>query len=318
MSRNGIFVSLRIFETLLIALPSQLPVEHIYDERYVHDTYDLRSENIDSKTGEVSLTNSGKKRPPPEERYSNMFPVFVVDYMSKQYGLKTLVDQQCWDLLYNLHALRRESREIEIFARFLEEYYDPDDLLFFLYVRARVEEDIGMVFRNRWSELGLGKERAPAPILLTARECVAISRKVFGSESAPLFQGFMQTLDRHFVVGEDGTRSIDVTHFLHLALIQYHETRPAQEEEAIAKAERETMAEQQRAAAAGNGVVAGTEPLSVVVSTMSGEGQVLISSKEEQEELYKQAERDYEDQLRKLSQAKAIAEAQVSLESGTD
>lgn len=61
-------------------------IEHVYDERYVHDTYDLRTENIDSKTGETSLTNSGKKRPPPEERYSNMFPVFVVDYMSKQYG----------------------------------------------------------------------------------------------------------------------------------------------------------------------------------------------------------------------------------------
>ena len=50
------------------------------------------------------------------------------------------MDQHAWDLLYNVHALRATHLEVELFARFLEEYYDPDDLLFFLYVRSVVQK----------------------------------------------------------------------------------------------------------------------------------------------------------------------------------
>lgn len=63
-----------------------------------------------------------------------------VDFFSKRYGLRSLVAQTCWDLLYNTHALRKDHLEVEVFARFLEEFYDPDDLLFFLYVRNVIQK----------------------------------------------------------------------------------------------------------------------------------------------------------------------------------
>jgi hypothetical protein len=107
-------------------------IEEIYDDRYDHDTADLR--NAESGNGDTKV---------PEEhtdRLSNIFPVFVVDFLSKRFGLRSLVDQHAWDLLYNVHALRATHLEVELFARFLEEYYDPDDLLFFLYVRSVVQK----------------------------------------------------------------------------------------------------------------------------------------------------------------------------------
>jgi hypothetical protein len=127
-------------------------IEEIYDDRYDHDTADLRN-----------AENGGDSKIPEEQtdRLSNIFPVFVVDFLSKRFGLRSLVDQHAWDLLYNVHALRATHLEVELFARFLEEYYDPDDLLFFLYVRSVVQKvsfERWRVGDERWTTKG-GRER---------------------------------------------------------------------------------------------------------------------------------------------------------------
>ena len=67
--------------------------------------------------------------------YSNIFPIFVFEYFTKQYGLKTLFEQNSWEFLYSVHAHRRRNVKVELFANFLEEYYDGDDLLFLLHCR---------------------------------------------------------------------------------------------------------------------------------------------------------------------------------------
>ena len=203
-------------------------IEELYDSRYSHDILDLRQENGAS----AGAPASGKS-----DRLSSLFPVFAVDFYSRRLGLRKLVDQTCWDLLFNVHAMRKESLEVEVFARFLarekwrarllpfcclrtwsvvffcllsraycclprqrqEEYYDPDDLLFFLYVRSVIQKELGVNFRARWSELGRGKERVPAPVLLTYRECNLVSRVVFGADAQPLYSAFLRLVERHMV-----------------------------------------------------------------------------------------------------------------------
>lgn len=58
--------------------------------------------------------------------------MFVYRFLANRLGLKALVDQTCWDMLGTIAQLRSQHLEVEIFARFLQELYDHDDLLFFL------------------------------------------------------------------------------------------------------------------------------------------------------------------------------------------
>ena len=199
-------------------------IEELYDQRYVHDTQELRDRELG-----VVVSN--------EERLSNQFPVFVVDHFSKLYGLRALVDQSCWDMLYNLHALRKHYLEVEIFARFTEEYYDDKDLLFFLYARSVIQKELRVSFKRRWSELGRGMARMPDPLPISRREAAMISRLIFGPDAKDLSAGLMQMFGEH-CVGERGsarsgrdTRRVDVMQFLHLALVQYRTTKAAHDGE---------------------------------------------------------------------------------------
>jgi hypothetical protein len=180
-------------------------IEELYDARYAHDTADLKNDGPEDG---------------PSDRLSDIFPVFVVDFFSKRYGLRSLVDQGCWDLLFNMHAQRKQYLEVEVFARFLEEFYDQDDLLFFLYVRSVVQKMLDRPFKNRW------KERKPPTLVLDKKQCIAVSRTVFGSDQDPMFKEFMAMIENELVGDPRSGQRIEVTHFLHLAVVGYHETRP--------------------------------------------------------------------------------------------
>lgn len=213
-------------------------IEEIYDNRYARDTAELREEAEGA---------AGATAAPPKSRGPSDFPSFVVEFFSKRYGLPQLIDQTCWDLLYNVHAARKEYLEVEVFARFLEEYYDPDDLLFFLYVRSVVQKELRFTFRSRWTELGksvLGADKTPKAIFMSQRECQLVARVVFGAEGDPLYRTFMALVDSRLQAGPAAvstrsgrstggdSRRIEVMQFLHLALTEYHDTRPAEELEA--------------------------------------------------------------------------------------
>ena len=201
-------------------------VEDIYDARYAKDTADLKS---DSAGSAASTSNAG---PSP-------FPVFVVDFFTKRYGLRSLIDQTAWDLLASVAALRQSVKEVDLFARFLsEDAYDADDVLFFLYVRSVAQKELGLSFKGRWAEAGgTGAASPAAAYALSPREASLVARVVFGSADDPLCRSFLALAERHMTSsasaaggGKKGAaaadRRIDVTTFLSLALDEYHETRP--------------------------------------------------------------------------------------------
>jgi hypothetical protein len=150
-------------------------------------------------------------------------------------------------------------------------------------------------FVNRWTSASRGRERIPKPILLTYRECQIVARIVFGSEQDPLYASFMNMIDRH-VRGrkqkQGDSRRIEVYQFLHVALVGYHETRPAEDEEEIAAAE-------------------GIEAILSSNSNDISAGKVLVNSKDEQERLFVEAERDYEERMSRLAGAQLAADGQL-------
>mmetsp|Transcript_7896 Transcript_7896/g.28005 ORF Transcript_7896/g.28005 Transcript_7896/m.28005 type:complete len:567 (-) Transcript_7896:104-1804(-) len=253
-------------------------LEEIYDSRYARDMADIKDED-----------------PEETERLAASFPVFVIDFFSKRYGLRQLVEQTCWDLLYNVHLLRKEELEVEMFARFLEEYYDADDLLFFLYVRSVTQKEVGVSFKQMWTEAGRGRDRTPSTVTLNFRECQVISRVVFGSDADPMYRTFMTSIEGHLVGsrrGKTDTRRIEVMEFLQLALVEYHEMAP----------------DGGGSGGAGGGGGAGG-PVPGEAAAAAGAGDGVLGSREEQERLFREAEAQYEDRMRSSAAAPAPTSA---------
>lgn len=142
-------------------------IEDAYDARFVHEKMDVERDN-DPATEEYEL-----------DQHLSSFPVFLVRQLSNMVGLKNLVDQTCWDFLYNAERYRSDYLEIEIFLRFLQEFYDQDDLLFFLYVRAVVARTLHISFKRRWAK-GESAGRPHKTLWMSFREASLVSKAVFG------------------------------------------------------------------------------------------------------------------------------------------
>jgi hypothetical protein len=190
-------------------------IESLYDSRFIHEKMDVERDDI-------SLGENAS--------ISSIFPVFIVKRFSTEKGLiKTIVDQNCWDLLYNVHVYRHDYLEVEIFARFLQEFYDNDDLLFYLYVRSVISKVLNVSFKSRWGKAD-GPARQPKGLWMSYRECVQVARIVFGIQNETMWRRFLEIINPQMVGQKTelaDSRRIDITQFLHLAVVGYHQTVPA-------------------------------------------------------------------------------------------
>lgn len=227
LSDKGIHLDARPFEAFVSQLKlrsvpdslkhRELPwcmriIEEIYDERYKREHEMLAEEEAGAGTA---------------SRASVSFPESVFMYISKRYGLSSIVEQNCLDLLHNVVRRRSEVADCDIFAMLLEQHYDADELLFLLYVRSVAQKVLGNVsFRAMWSEMGRGAgSRSGAGSSrprLDERQCSHIARIVYGSEANELYLSFMTVVREYLRSSESG--SVDVGTFLHMAVEEYHET----------------------------------------------------------------------------------------------
>jgi hypothetical protein len=110
-------------------------IEEIYSIRFIKDTSDLKNQ----------LTNKNKTEG-GEIDVKDPFPVFVVEFLTNKFVKKPIIDQHALDLLLSLDYFRSKHKEIEIFSKFLNEEYDSDDLIFFLFVRSCIEKEMKVMF----------------------------------------------------------------------------------------------------------------------------------------------------------------------------
>jgi hypothetical protein len=72
---------------------------------------------------------------------------------------------------------------------------------------------------------------------MSYRECVSVARTVFGANNEAMCKNFLAVISPQMVgqkndgatTGSTDTRRIDITQFLHLAVVGYHQTRPSEE-----------------------------------------------------------------------------------------
>lgn len=190
-------------------------IEDTYDARFAHEKMDVERDD-DAEAEQLEA-----------EQHLSSFPVFLVRQLSTLVGLKKLVDQTCWDLLFNAQRYRSDFLEVEVFMRFLQEFYDQDDLLFFLYVRAVVARTLHISFKRRWAK-SEGAGRPPKALWMSYREATLVSKAVFGSTDEQMHRSFLNIVNTQ-VVGQrtetTDSRRIEISQFLHLAVVAYHQTQ---------------------------------------------------------------------------------------------
>jgi len=115
-------------------------MEEIYSIRFIKDTSTLRNQLLKN-----NKMNSDIEMKDP-------FPSFVVEFLANKYVKKPMIDQHALDILISTDYFKTNSKEIKIFSKFLNEEYDTDDLIFFLFVRSCIEKEMKIMFIEKAKE----------------------------------------------------------------------------------------------------------------------------------------------------------------------
>ena len=72
------------------------------------------------------------------------FPSFIFEFIVNKYAKKQLIDQTCMNILLSLEYFKINYEDIRLFSDFLNENYNNEDLLFFLFLRSNIEKNLGV------------------------------------------------------------------------------------------------------------------------------------------------------------------------------
>ena len=72
------------------------------------------------------------------------FPSFIFEFIVNKYAKKQLIDQTCMNILLSLEYFKLNFEDIKLFSNFLNENYNNEDLLFFLFLRSNIEKNLGV------------------------------------------------------------------------------------------------------------------------------------------------------------------------------
>lgn len=184
-------------------------IEEIYSIRFINET--------------TNLEGSG------EEPESIPFPNFVFEFLTNKYLKKPLVDQRSLDLLMSIEFFRNTDEIINIFAKFLNEEFDPDDLEFYLYVRTCLEKEIKVMFievARQMTRKAMGDDENVCA--LNVKQCLNVANSVYGNEQEELLNSFMKKIEE--ILTEQKAMGIkrnliETDKILCITLYDYHENK---------------------------------------------------------------------------------------------
>ncbi len=144
-----------------------------------------------------------------------------------------MVDQNALDLLLSIDTFRTANKEIEIFAKFLNEEYDADDLIFFLFVRSCIEKEMKMMFIEKAREeikvqYNEYKDEIDTELYLNIKVCLKIANTIFGNEEELLLNSFMEKVEKQIILNNQAGKKknlIKASTILEITLEDYHQSR---------------------------------------------------------------------------------------------
>ncbi len=70
----------------------------------------------------------------------------VFEYYEDKFKKKQLIDQNCMNLVNSVNYYKTEYDDIRIFSNFLDEQFNFEDIMFFLFLRANIEKELKILF----------------------------------------------------------------------------------------------------------------------------------------------------------------------------
>ena len=167
------------------------------------------------------------------------FPIFVLDFLFNKYNKKSIIDRHALDLLISVDYYRNYNKDVSIFAKFLDETYDLDDLIFFLFVRSCIEKEMKIMFIEKVKEdikLKFNENKYEEnEIYLNNKICLKsnknykikylVASTIFGSEEEFILNSFQEKINKNMISTKQGTYMIQASMVLSITLQDYHESR---------------------------------------------------------------------------------------------
>ena len=125
----------------------------------------------------MDTVNIKNKLNSDEEKMTQPFSNFIIDYKTEKHIKKPLIDQNILDILVSVDYYSDKNKEVQNFLKFLTGEYDSDDLIFFLFVRTCIEKEMKIMFMEKArEEMKLqyyeGKENVDTELYLNLKSCL--------------------------------------------------------------------------------------------------------------------------------------------------
>jgi hypothetical protein len=98
-------------------------------------------------------------------------------------------------------------------------------LLYFIYVRNTIAKSFHVSFKGRWAKSDGGPGRQPLPLWMSYKECLYITKVLYDDDVK--VREFMSIVNTQMVGQKSDvsdTRRLDISMFLHFAVVDYHQT----------------------------------------------------------------------------------------------
>ena len=187
-------------------------IEEIYSIRFINDANTIKENN-----------GEGEGFP---------FPNFVLEFMYNKYIKKPSVDQHSLDLILSIDFFKNKDTIISIFAKFLNEELDSDDLEFYLYVRSCIEKELNTMLielaRQQTKKGGLLNEEEREKRCLSVKSCLNLANNIYGDEQEELLNAFMNKIEEMLTEQKNnGVKKnlIEADKILFITLNDYHDNK---------------------------------------------------------------------------------------------
>lgn len=198
-------------------------IEELYSIKFMIDTNLIKT---NFHTSDMSLENSNQQN----QINNDSFPKFIIEFYTGKHCKKYLSDQSILDLLISADYYKDKSREIEIFIKFLNEEYDSEDLIFFLFIRTCIEKEKKILFFEKAKEeiallLYEDKDQVDTELYLNMNSCEKIAKIVFGKEiesDNEMIINFKNKIEKFFNYEKNG---ISANKLLDIMLVDYHNSK---------------------------------------------------------------------------------------------